>query len=163
MLRTLRRLAFLVVVALAGGCVERQFFIDSNPPAAQVFRNGELIGTTPCEVSFVYYGEYEFTLVKDGYETLVVREKIRTPWYEVPPLDFFTENVWPFKVRDSRRLNFTMQPRRATSTADVLMRAEQLRGQGRAIGDVPAAPLPVPVVPPAGPSTPPITVPPRQG
>jgi hypothetical protein len=159
MRRTMGRIGFLVLAALSAGCVERRFVIESNPPAAQVFRNGQSIGFTPCDDAFVYYGEYEFTLVKDGYETLKVRPKIRSPWYEIPPLDFFAENIWPFKVRDVRRLKFQMQPLRTVTPDEVLRRAEQLRIRGRQIGDIPAPPLPVapaaavtrPVTPPATP------------
>ena len=33
------------------------------------------MGAAPTDCAFVYYGGYQFTLVRDGYETLVVREK----------------------------------------------------------------------------------------
>ena len=33
---------------------------------------------------FVYYGNYHFTLIKDGYETLQVDQDIPAPFYEYP-------------------------------------------------------------------------------
>jgi len=156
MKRAIGRLAVLLGVALASaGCVERKFVIEAYPIddphtniPAQVLRNGQPIGFTPVDDAFVYYGKYDFTLIKDGYETMHLVEKIRAPWYEYPPLDFFVENLWPFTIHDVRRLRLPMQPARITPPDQVLPRATELRGQGKLIGD-PAPPRP-PAPPPTG-------------
>src|SRR5262245_24692183 len=140
MRRTCMLLTFLLCATAQTGCVERKFVIESNPPGALVLRNGQPIGFTPVDDSFVYYGKYDWTLVKDGYETLHVTERIRTPWYEIPPLDFITENLIPFKIRDVRRLNFNLEPRRNVRSDEVPQRAQELREKGKTLGD-PAAPV----------------------
>src|SRR5258707_785273 len=122
--------AVLLLVALNVGCVERRFVITSDPPGALVYRNGVPLGTTPVDDSFVYYGTYEFTLVRDGYETLVVRQKIDTPWYEFPGVDFLSENLWPFEVSDVRRLHFTLQPASKDRADEVLQQAIRRRTEG---------------------------------
>ena len=44
-------------------------------------------------VSFIYYGTREIRLVKPGYETLTVNQPIPAPWYQIPPIDFASENL----------------------------------------------------------------------
>jgi hypothetical protein len=143
MMRTIRRLSLLVVAALLTGCVERKFVIESSPPGAQVFRNGVPIGFTPVDDYWIYSGEYDFTLVKDGYETLHAREYIKPKWYQIPPIDLIAEAFIPHRISDVRRLHFQMQPLRAVRSEEVLGRAQDLRSQGRMIGDQPAPPQPV--------------------
>src|SRR4051794_35158058 len=112
----MRRLPFLAgllgaaaCLTLVSGCVERRFVITSDPPGAIVYENGRPIGPTPVDRNFVYYGTYRFTLVRDGYQTLVVDEPIKAPWFEWFPLDFVSENLWPFWVRDVRRVHYKME------------------------------------------------------
>src|SRR5438045_3581884 len=70
-----------LLAVLVSGCVERRYVVTSDPPGALVYKNGQPIGTTPVDDTFVYYGKYHFTLVKDGYETLQVDENFSAPWY----------------------------------------------------------------------------------
>lgn len=160
MKRTICFLIVLPAVALMTGCVERRFVIESNPASAQVLLNGNPVGFTPADASFVYYGEYDITLIKDGYETLHVKEKIRTPWYQYFPLDFVTENLVPWKISDVRRLRYNMQPLQPVRSEDVLNRAQGLRDQGRLIGDQPYAPRPAPT--PVPPMPPPVALSPTR-
>ena len=88
------------IILIVSGCVTRKFTVDSFPQGATVYRDGNPLGITPVDDSFVYHGKYKFTLVKEGYETLTVDEPVHAPWYAYPPLDFFVENVWPFEIRD---------------------------------------------------------------
>ena len=85
------------------GCVTRKYTIDSFPQGAMVYKDGKPIGVTPMDEHFIYYGKYNFKLVKDGYETLDVEQKIPSPWYEYPPLDFVAESLFPFEVHDIHR------------------------------------------------------------
>lgn len=147
---------------LATGCVVRRFTIDSFPQGATVYKDGRPIGVTPVDDSFVYYGTYRFTLVKDGFETQNVDQKVSTPWHSFPGLDFFTENLWPFEVKDHRRFTYTLQPKTAVNENDALNRAEILRQRGRSLqsdgGTAAVAPPPL-SGPPAvdlGPTKPPV-------
>ncbi len=109
------------------GCVRRRLTIRSNPPGALVYVDKYEIGVTPCSTSFLYYGTREIRLVKDGYETLVVNQEIPPPWYQIPPLDFFAENVVPQEIRDERVLTYTLLPQLVVPTNQLLDRAENLR------------------------------------
>jgi hypothetical protein len=133
--------------ALLSGCVERRFVITTDPPSAIVYDEKSFpTGASPTDRTFVYYGEYQFTLVRDGYETLVVREKVKAPFYEWFLLDFFSENVIPCTIRDIRRFHYQLQPKQAQPEKAVLDSANALRQRGSAIG------VPLPSQPPvAGP------------
>ena len=137
----------MILVALAaGGCVQRRLTIRSNPPGARVYVGDEEIGTTPVSTDFVYYGTRRIRLAKDGYETLVVNQPIPTPWYQIPPLDFVSENVVPGEIRDERVVNFQLVPLQHVPTDQLLSRAEQLRG---ASGSQPINVVAPAIVPPA--------------
>lgn len=132
-------LGLLVLIAMVSGCVERRFVITSDPPGAIVYdEKGLPIGATPVDKPFTYYGKYRFTLVKDGYQTTVIEEDIRPPWYQYVPLDFFSENVIPFTFRDIRRLGasngYPLQPLQIVPPEPVLEEAQRLRDRGRAMG-----------------------------
>ena len=134
----------LLLAGLLSGCVERRFVIMSNPPGATVYRDGMQLGPTPVDDSFTYYGDRIYTLVLDGYETLQVKQPAPPPWYEIPPIDFVAENLWPFKIRDVRRPEpYQLQPLQNPNPNEVLQRGQQLRDSGRALGDQPS-PLPAP-------------------
>jgi hypothetical protein len=157
----MRRYAWLVVLLLAAptmGCVERRYIIQSDPPGALVYRNGRYLGATPVDDWIVYYGKYDFVLVKEGYETLHVVQRYPPPWYELPGLDFISENVVPFKLRDVRCFHYTMQPLQTVAPGEVLGRADELRTRAQGIG-APAPPRPV-GPPPGGPQPEPPAVPP---
>ncbi len=139
-----RRATLLLAAVLSAGalpgCLEQRFVIDSDPPGALVLVNGAPLGVTPVDGYFTYYGTYNFTLVKDGYETKVVSQKITMPWFEYPGVDFVTENVYPVKVEDVRRFHYTLGPLVQVEQDALLRQAEQLRNRGRTINGEPAPP-----------------------
>jgi len=127
------------VLALCGslaGCVQRRMMICSDPPGALVYVDNYEIGTTPVSTNFTYYGTRQIRLVKEGYETLTVMEPITTPWYQVPPLDFVTENLLPGELRDQRRLHYQLAPQMVVPSERLLQRAEDLRGRMQPAGTV---------------------------
>src|SRR5271166_3592360 len=108
-----RHLGILIVLActtMLAGCVERRFIVNTDPPGAILYVNGRPHSASPADDHFVYYGNYHFTLVKDGFETLQIDQYIAPPWYEHPVLDFFSENLFPWMIRDVKRFNYTMTP-----------------------------------------------------
>ena len=121
-------LLLLVLCALAAvGCVRRRLFINSNPLGALVYVDNEQIGTTPCAVDFTYYGTREIRLVKPGFETLKVNQPIPPPWYEYPPLDFVSDNLLPYEIRDNRSVSFNMMPEIIIPPQELIDRGNQLR------------------------------------
>ncbi len=142
----------LVLVCLmllaASGCVRRRLNVRTNPPGALVYVDNQQIGTTPCSVDFTYYGTREIRLVKPGYETLTVNQPIPTPWYQIPPLDFVSENLVPTKIRDNRTVSYDLAPQLIVPTQQLLDRANQLRQETLQYPVAPAgATMPPGVVP----------------
>lgn len=134
-------------LACATGCVERRFVITTDPPGAVVYdEKGQPMGAAPADRQFVYYGKYKFTLVRDGFQTQVVEEQVKAPWYEWFLLDFVSENVIPWTIRDIRRFHYTMQPAQIVPPEAVLQNATELRARGLVTGTqlpvVPTAPQP---------------------
>ena len=149
---------------LQTGCVRRRLMIRSNPPGALVYVDNQPIGTTPCATDFTYYGTREIRLVKAGYETLTVNQPLPTPWYQIPPLDFVSENLIPRKIQDYRTASFNLVPQVIVPTEQLIARGEQLRQSTLQGAVLPAATTPVgPVIDPGlGPGQP-TFVPPTLG
>jgi PEGA domain len=153
-------LSVLATAALAQtGCVERRYVIVTEPPGAVVERNGQLLGATPADDHFVYYGKYLFKIVKPGYETLQVVQNIPSPWYEWPGIDFFSENIWPFYIIDRREFHYQLVPLMQPQTNDLLRQAENLRNRGKSVQPPPGVVVPAP----PGPTTPASAPPPALG
>ena len=85
-----------------------------------------------------------------------MRQPFPVPWYEIFPLDFVTENIIPWEVRDERVVDLAMQPAAAAPPELVVARAEQVR---LAAGSLPAA-APQPVVQPVPAAVQPLPAPP---
>jgi hypothetical protein len=142
--------ALLALLAL-GGCVRRRMTIVSNPPGALVYVDNQQIGTTPVSTNFTYYGTRNVMLVKDGYETLTVKHNFEAPWYQVPPLDFVSENITPQEERDERTLDFTLVPQQMLPVDQIWRNAENLRRSAQQGYVVPLPAGPVVAPPAAGP------------
>jgi hypothetical protein len=156
-----------IVLSLGlSGCVQRRMTIRSNPPGALVYVDDYDIGTTPVSASFTYYGTRKIRLVKDGYETLTVMQKFPTPWYEIVPFDFVSENLVPGTIRDQRVLDYQLRPQMVVPTDQLQARAEELRRNTPGSAAAPIAPppiaLPQPGVPNGSfpPASPPLSAPP---
>jgi len=121
----------VVSCLLMAGCVRRRLTIRSSPPGAQVFVDNQEIGTTPCSASFVYYGTRSITVMKDGYRTEKIFQKLSPPWYEIPPLDFFNENLNPIETRDERIVDVQLVPEEIVPQQKLLDRAQSLRDNAR--------------------------------
>ncbi len=158
-------LTALLFLSATTGCVERRFTVFSDPPGAVCYYNGRYLGPTPTDGYLIYYGKQKFTLMKEGYETLNVVEPYYAPWFDLPGIDFVTENIYPFKLRDVRQIHYTMRPLKSIPLEEVRTRAEELRSRGQYIGipapprPVASAPVPPPPPPPEGTLPPPRTVP----
>ncbi|HEV2292393.1 MAG TPA: PEGA domain-containing protein [Tepidisphaeraceae bacterium] len=118
----------LALVLAMGGCVQRQLTVTTNPPGALVHLNGQEFGRTPVTRDFTWYGTYDVTLRRDGYETKKTTGKVIAPWWQWVPFDLFAELL---PLTDRRTLHYTLQPStdEAADPQRMLDRAEALRGQ----------------------------------
>ncbi|MEZ6049491.1 MAG: PEGA domain-containing protein [Planctomycetaceae bacterium] len=123
----------LACLLLTGGsgCVFRRMMIESDPPGALAFVDGKEVGYTPAAVSFLYYGTREIKLVKDGYETLNVMQKVQAPWYQWPGIEFIADNFSPQKVTDRHVFRYSMQRQQVPPTNELLQRGRSFRSQAQ--------------------------------
>ena len=128
--RPWKKLLLLALGLLAAnGCVRRRLTVRTNPPGAMIYVDRQPIGPSPASVPFVYYGTRQITAVGDGYRTENVLRTLYPPWYQIPPLDFISETLWPWKIRDQRVVDITMLVEPTVSTEELVARGEELRTQ----------------------------------
>ena len=106
-LRSIPPLLLALLILTATGCVERALIIQSDPIGAPVYVNGALAGKTPLRHSFVTYGVYKVEVGplrgENGmleHESAEREIPVRPPWYQIIPLDFFAEVLWPVTIED---------------------------------------------------------------
>lgn len=124
----------LLLLSLSG-CIERTVSINTEPEGATVMLNDEEVGKSPVRVPFTWYGDYDIIIRKPGYQTIKTNHNIKTPWYELPGIDLFTECLMPFTVHDDRTLDtFALQPAQPVEKQALLQSADEMKG--RALGPV---------------------------
>ncbi|MFH0982560.1 MAG: PEGA domain-containing protein, partial [Planctomycetota bacterium] len=101
--------------------------IQTAPDGALVYLNDEEVGRSPVSTDFLWYGDYDIVIRKEGHQPLLTHERLRPPWYEVPPIDFFAEVLYPGKIHDQRFLSYTLEPEQLPGREELLERAEDLR------------------------------------
>lgn len=123
-------LSGICCLLLVAGCgVQRTLRLESDPPGALVYLNGEEIARTPAEVPLEWYGRYDVAVRKEGYQTLETKRWVVAPWWQWPPMDLVAE-LMPIPLRDRRRLSFELQPAQAGDEG-LLDRAEAMRAQAK--------------------------------
>jgi hypothetical protein len=118
-------LATLLVVATLIGCVERRLRLESDPPGALIFLNGEEVARTPAVVPLAWYGRYDVVARKAGYETVQADRWVVAPWWGWFPLDLLAE-LMPFRITHEPTLRVELRPVEAVETG-LIERAEELR------------------------------------
>ncbi len=140
MIKTIRSFPFLILVVAVfafSGCVTRSITVKTNPSNALVYIDNKLIGESPVTMPFTFYGTRKIMIERkdeDGvltHERTIAFEKIKAPVYEIFPLDFFSEIVWPFKIKDDQVLSYNLVELEPLSIkerqAKMLKNAEELR------------------------------------
>ncbi|MBX3467626.1 MAG: PEGA domain-containing protein [Planctomycetes bacterium] len=118
-------LLLLLLVALgAPGCVERQLVIETDPPGAELFVDGREVGTTaagqPVRVTFEAYGTRTVVARRRGHAPVRRDVTLDPPWWQLFPIDVFTDLLWPGTLRDEHRLELTLTPRPAPDEPEAL-------------------------------------------
>ncbi len=116
------------------GCVRRTMRITSEPPNALVFLNDQEVGRTEVATDFLWYGDYDVVLRKEGYETLKTNWEVKPPWYQVPPLDFFFEVCWPGRLHDVQARHFVLDAQKLPTSEQAIDRAIETRDAALAPG-----------------------------
>lgn len=121
-------IVILTSVLVLTGCVERRLTINTQPQGAIVFLNDEEIGVSPVTVSFEWYGDYNVRINKEGYETLKTHRKLKAPWYDGFPFDFFAM-LSPKRTVDTYEWTFELAPQKQPTRDELIQKAEELEKQ----------------------------------
>lgn len=117
-------------VSVSGvACVRRTIIITTEPSHARVFLNDEEIGLSEVSTDFLWYGDYGVIIRKEGYETLQTHWLIEPPWYEVIPIDFLAEVLWPWWLHDVHKRHFELKPFDPPGAEELVNRATELRAR----------------------------------
>ncbi len=121
----------VLLTPLLSGCVERIIEIETRPAGATVFLNDQqLPETTPTHVSFLWYGDYDIIVRKDGYETLQTSYRVNPPWWQLPPFDLITEAFIPATIQDVRTVpTLELVPESNPPLDELLDRALETRSE----------------------------------
>jgi hypothetical protein len=122
-------IAGLTILVVVSGCVERQLTINTKPQGALVILNDEEIGTSPVTVSFNWYGDYDVRISKDGFETLKTHRRLKGPWYDSFPFDFFAGCLNPNRIVDSYEWTFELKEKQEPQRQQLIEDARQLKQQ----------------------------------
>ena len=142
-------LVLVVAVPCTSGCIRKRMTVRTSPPGAMAYIDKQPIGLTPVSTSFTYYGTRSIEIVRDGYRTEHFLRKFNPPWYAIPPLDFFSETLWPFEKRDERIIDVQLTPEPVVPIEALIASGEQLRlqsSQGIAVSAPPTMTSTVPIV-----------------
>jgi len=93
----------------APACVRRTIAITSTPSEALVYVNEREVGRTPCEVDFLFYGEYDVRLKLDGYESIVGSGTASAPFWDFIGADLVSE-IAPLNLESRVEWHFTFVP-----------------------------------------------------
>lgn len=116
------------MILATAGCVERKMTFTTEPSGALVVVSNVEKGRTPLTTDFLWYGDYEVVITKEGYEPLVTHFKVKAPVYDMPPMDLFSDMApWTYHV--DRRAHYTLKKAEPIDDATLLERSEQLRIQ----------------------------------
>jgi len=109
------------------GCVRRTLTINTAPAGALVYLNDEEVGRSPVTTDFLWYGDYDIIIRKEAHQTLCTHARIKAPWYQIAPFDFFAEVLYPGMIHDVHFLSFTLEPEHLPGREELVERAEELR------------------------------------
>ena len=117
----------LATIIILCGCVERKLTINTKPQGALVTLNDEEVGTSPVTVSFSWYGNYNVRISKEGYETLKTHRKLKEPWYDYFPFDFFAQVLSAKRIVDSYEWTFELTEKKQIGREELIQKAEELK------------------------------------
>lgn len=129
-----------VSCALGGvGCVERLLQVRTDPPGCSIYVNGvelqeqvegdALAATSMLEVPFTYYGTFDVTVRKGKHFAHRELVPVRPPWYEVFPLDLFSEVFIPWTLRDVHTVDIRLQKVSEDSDSEVYREEMKIRAE----------------------------------
>jgi len=120
----MKRALLILLALLPLGCVQRQMTVLTDPPGAVVYLNDREMGRTPFSRQFLWYGNYDVVIRKDGYQTLKTTAEITAPFWQFVPLDAVTDFL---PLKDEETIRFSLKPAVPVDPKLLLQRGEQMQ------------------------------------
>jgi len=121
-----------LALAWSPACVERKLLLRSEPTGLRAYVDRELVGTTPTETTFDFYGDREIVLLHEpgpdetpAWRPLRVLVPVAAPWYQWFPIDFVFDVLLPFTIRDHRTITLRLEPLGPDPTTEELLQLEE--------------------------------------
>ncbi len=119
-------IAFAMAISCLG-CVRRSITITTEPKGALVYLNDQEIGQSDVTTDFIWYGDYDVVIRKEGFETLKTHTQVPAPWYQLIPVDFFAEVLWPGFIHDHHDRHFVLAPDKKITSDQLIDQANLIR------------------------------------
>ena len=103
----------------AGGVYNSLISGWSAPSSGTYYLKVEGYSTRTCD--------YEVIARMDGYETLQSHHLLKSPWYQWPGLDLFSESLYPGWIHDEREVEFALVPEAERDQQELLEDAREFR------------------------------------
>ena len=124
-----------LVLLLSISCVERRLQIRTEPEGALIRVNGREIGRSPVDWRFQHYGTVRVEAEFDGYLPAQVEVRLKTPWYEYPVADLFSDVLVPTTIKDNHEVVITLEPRVETTKEEDLATAAEVGDRAASLRD----------------------------
>jgi len=131
------RFSLFALLICLPGCLERTVTVTSDPPGALVSLNDVEVGRTPVETAFLFYGDYDVRLRREGNEPLIAHKEIDPPVYEWIPFDLLA-TVLPLQIRARQMWHFRLEPTPPMDEAAEAALMSRARTLGAQLGASPA-------------------------
>ena len=123
-------LGFVLLALLGtGGCVDRVLQVRSDPPDATVTLDDQVVGKTPIDIPYTWYGKRYLSVELQGYTQVRELIALNPPWWQYFPLDFVTDVLIPFTFEDRSEFTYRLDKANVSDEElrEVKRRAAELR------------------------------------
>ena len=112
-----------------GGCVDRVLQVRSDPPDATVTLDDQVVGKTPIDIPYTWYGKRYLSVELQGYTQVRELIALNPPWWQYFPLDFITDVLIPFTFEDRSEFTYHLDKANVSDEElrEVKRRAAELR------------------------------------
>ena len=104
-MKKVKRPVAIFLALLLLGCVQRQMTVLTNPPGAVVYLNDREMGRTPFTKDFLWYGNYDVVIRKEGFATLKTTAEVTAPIWQ-----FFSAGLGHRLLATERQRDNFVQP-----------------------------------------------------
>jgi len=109
--------------------------VRTDPPDATVWVDDQVVGKTPLDIPYTWYGKRLLAVERKGYAQVREIVALNPPWWQYFPLDFITDVLFPFTLEDRSEFSYTLKAADTENELEeVKRRAAELREKAKGEG-----------------------------